>query len=124
MYHYDRFCLVGGLYEAIYRDTWWRKMAEKLSPRKATQQINELSKTVHAEERLTEREILSGDLLYLLRNGFIYDAPTQATQPNLWKYVIEGATPNSNSKTLCAAIIPDIEKGHIKIVTCYWKDKN
>ena len=107
-------------------------MAQELSPGKATQQINRLSKkdfftlskTTHAEENLTKHEMLSGDLLYLLRNGFIYDAPEQATQPKLWKYIIESATPNSGGRTLCAVIIPDIEKNHIKIETCYWKDKN
>lgn len=45
-------------------------MAEKLSPSKATDEVRQLaktdtldiSKTIHAEDRLSERDILTGDL--------------------------------------------------------------
>ena len=121
-----------GLYESVHKWSLWWKMAEKLSPSKATDEVRQLaktdtldiSKTIHAEDRLSERDILTGDLLYLLRNGFIYEEPERATRPDLWKYVIQGETPNSGGRTLCAVIIPDIKTCHIKFVTCYWKDKN
>ena len=107
-------------------------MAKKFSPSKATDEVRQLaktdrldiSKTIHAEDRLSERDILTGDLLHLLRNGFIYEEAEPATRSDLWKYVIEGETPNSAGRILCAVIIPDITNCHIKFVTCYWKDKN
>jgi len=107
-------------------------VATSLSPSKATREINklprdplcDLSKSPHAEDRLEERTILTSDLLCLLRKGFIYELAEASTQKNLWKYKIEGVTPNSNRRTITAIIIPDFKTKHIKIVTCYWKDEH
>ena len=107
-------------------------MAESLSSAKATKEINKLacdplcnlSKSPHAEERLEERNILTGDLLYLLKKGFIYDVAEASTRKDLWKYRIEGVTPNSNGRTITAIIVPDFKTKHIKIVTCFWKDEH
>jgi len=76
-------------------------MAKSLSPAKATKEINKLasdplcnlSKSPHAEDRLEERTILTGDLLYLLKNGFIYELAEASTRKDFWKYKIEGVTP-------------------------------
>jgi len=107
-------------------------VATSLSPSKATREFNklardplcDLSKSPHAEDRLEERTILTSDLLCLLRKGFIYELAEASTQKNLWKYKIEGVTPNSNRRTIIAIIIPDFKTKHIKIVTCYWKDEH
>ena len=107
-------------------------MAKSLSPAKATKEINKLasdplcnlSKSPHAEDRLEERTVLTGDLLYLLKNGFIFELAEASTRKGFWKYKIEGVTPNSNRRTITAIIIPDFKTKHIKIVTCYWKDNN
>ncbi len=107
-------------------------MAKSLSPARATKEIRELandplcnlSKSPHAEDRLEERTILTSDLLCLLRKGFIYELAKASTRKDLWKYKIEGVTPNSNGRTITAIIIPDFKTKHIKIVTCYWKDNN
>ena len=106
-------------------------MGRKLGPAEATKKINalaenpflDLSKSPHAESRMAERNIISGDLLCLMRTGFIYDAAEPASREELWKYKIEGKTPNSESRVIIAIIIPDFKLKHIKIVTCYWKDK-
>ena len=107
-------------------------MPKSLSPAKATKDINKLardplcnlSKSPHAEDRLEERTILTSDLLYLLKNRFIYELAEASTRIDLWKYKIEGVTPNSNGRTITAIIIPDFKTKHIKIVTCYWKDEH
>lgn len=104
-------------------------MANNLSPAKATKDITKLardplsnlSKSPHAQDRLEERTILTSDHLYLLKNGFIYELAEASTRIDLWKYKIEGVTPNSNGRTITAIIIPDFKTKHIKIVTCYWK---
>ena len=107
-------------------------MAKGLSPSSATAKINQmacdpycdLSKSLHAEDRLQERAILTSDLLHLLRTGFVYDDPEKATRKGFWKYKIEGKTPNSNGRIITAIVIPDFKTKHIKIVTSYWKDKH
>lgn len=84
--------------------------------------------TRHASEQIRERSsvraIKSGDILYLLKNGLIYDQPKPSTNPKLWKYKIEGITPNSEPRKIAAVVIPD-EIGNtprIKVITVMWVD--
>ncbi len=46
----------------------------------------DLSYSIHFKERLSERDLTMADVLYLLKNGFVYDAAEPATQPGLFKY--------------------------------------
>jgi hypothetical protein len=101
----------------------------KLSPPKATRFINDLARqknklslTGHFKDRLKERDLLMADLLYLLKHGFVHDEAEESSQSGLFKYAIEGTTPNSENRLLKAIIIPNID-GHIKIVTIMWKDE-
>lgn len=97
----------------------------------ATIEINRMSKsatlklsyTSHAKERLSERELLVGDALYVLKNGFVYDEPEPSTQVGLYKYKIESRTPNSNNRFVRAVVIPDEPSCHIKVVTLMWADE-
>ena len=54
-----------------------------------------LSYTEHALDQLADRDLLIGDLNYLLRNGFVYVTAYEAAQKPYWKYQIECTTPNS-----------------------------
>jgi hypothetical protein len=71
---------------------------------------------------MAERDLTMGDLLYVLKNGFVYEPPEQATQPGLWKYKIETRSPNSN-RVVRAVVIPDASKNWAKILTLMWADE-
>lgn len=101
------------------------------SPAEATREINRigndrrfcLSLAHHARERLLERDLIVGDLLYVLTRGFVFDMPEASKQLGLWKYCIETRTPNSGNRTVRAVIVPDPEKVWIKVVTVMWADE-
>ena len=83
----------------------------------------DLSYTGHCKERLAERDLLIGDVRYVLRHGFVYDEPDAATQPGLYRYQIETRTPNSNNRSVRLVVIPDPAKCWIKVVTIMWADE-
>lgn len=83
----------------------------------------DLSYSIHFKERLSERDLTMADVLYLLKNGFVYDAAEPATQPGLFKYKMETRTPNSGNRIVRLVVIPDAKKGWIKIITIMWADE-
>jgi hypothetical protein len=97
----------------------------------ATHAINRIAKspqlkvsyTLHAKDRLAERDLLLGDALYVLKNGFVFQEAEESTQAGLFKYKIESRTPNSNSRVVRAIAIPDEPSCQIKIVTVMWADE-
>jgi hypothetical protein len=64
-----------------------------------------------------------GDVLYVLKNGFVFVPAKEATQPSLWKYAIETRTPNSGNRVVRAIIIPDVARVWLKVVTIMWADE-
>ena len=102
----------------------------KWRPSEATRHINECGKslglnialTLHAKERLSERGLIMGDLIHLLQTGFVYGESEPATRHGLFKYCIEGTTPNSGSRTVRAVVIPNGDS-NLKIVTVMWRDE-
>ena len=70
-----------------------------------------------------ERDLKMGDLLYVLKNGFVYAPPETATQPGLWKYYIETGSPNSGNRVVRAVVIPDVSRNWAKVVTVMWADE-
>ncbi len=101
------------------------------SPADATEIIRKLADgkgqtafTRHASERMRERDIIMGDVLYVLKNGFVHDDPVACEKtPGLFKYAIESTAPNSRGRTVRVIVIPDATRGgSIKIVTVMWKD--
>lgn len=83
-----------------------------------------LSWTDHIRARLVERDLIMGDVLYILKNGFVYDEPEEATQPGLYKYRMETRTPNSNNRSVRLVVIPDPTTCWAKLVTLMWADEN
>lgn len=77
----------------------------------------------HARDQMRERSLIIGDVLYLLRNGFVYDKPESATQPKLWKYAMESRTPNSGNRVVRVVVIPAMTRCWVKIVTVMWADE-
>lgn len=72
---------------------------------------------------MAARDLFMGDVLYVLKNGFVYASPMEATQPKLWKYAMESRTPNSGNRVVRVIIIPDLARIWAKIVTVMWVDE-
>ena len=108
------------------------EVPEPWTPAQATERIRAIARDAHfalalkkghAKDRLEERNLIMGDLLYLLRNGFVYEHPEPATK-GYWKYSIQGTTPNSNDREARAVVIPDWQRKQIKlVVTVMWADE-
>lgn len=105
-------------------------MKQPWPPAEATERINALARsddfdtylTDHARERMEKRDLLSGDILYVLKNGFVYEAAEKATR-GYFKYTIATSTPNSGSREIKVVVIPDEKSKSTKIVTVMWADK-
>lgn len=108
---------------------------KEMSPADATRFVNALAQcdnfsvnwSNHAKLRILERDLISGDILYLLKNGFVHSKGKKAdgkakNNNDIFKYIIEGSTPNSNGRFICAVIIPAPDES-VTILTVYWKDE-
>jgi hypothetical protein len=99
-------------------------------PAEATRRINACARginltltfAVHFNERLDERGLMMGDLIHLLKMGFVYEEPEESTREGHFKYRIEGTTPNSEGRMIRAVVIPNGDCA-IKVITIMWKDE-
>jgi hypothetical protein len=82
-----------------------------------------LSLTGHVEERMEERGLATGDILHLLKRGFVYEQAQPTTRPTCFKYCVDGTTPNSESRTVRLVCIPSTDPLEIKIITIMWRDE-
>ena len=106
-------------------------MEQPWAPAEATVQIRKIGSdrhltityTGHARDQMLDRDLLISDVLYVLKNGFVYSVATAATQSGLWKYLVETRTPNSGNRIVRVVAIPDKSKIWIKIVTVMWVDE-
>ena len=102
-----------------------------LGPADATRWINEKAKhddlellwTGHIKDQMRQRGLIQGDVLHLLKTGFVFEDPEPATRPGFWKYRIEGTTPNSKPRQLRMVVIPSSKRA-IKLVTMMWLDED
>lgn len=78
---------------------------------------------LHAKERLSERGIILSDVLYVLKNGFVFQEPLPSTRAGLFRYGIETTTPNSGGRSIRIVIVPDRSKCWIKVVSVMWVDE-
>lgn len=107
-------------------------MKEPWSPAQATDELRRIARDarlslaykLHATKRACEREISTSDVLYVLKNGFVYHAAKTATRPDYFKYEIESRTPNSDGRIVNLVVIPDCNNMTIKLVTIMWKDED
>ena len=143
MHCYALLCTVMHCYAPIdtkyHDDTLWvpeyseidkiLKLQEPLEPTDATDQIRRIARhatfslayKLHAFEREAERGIIVSDVLYVLKNGYVYDAACEATQHGYYKYQIEGRTPNSDNRNISLVIIPNFTNYAVKLVTIMWE---
>ncbi|WP_446737899.1 DUF4258 domain-containing protein [Rhizobium sp. CFBP 13726] len=76
----------------------------------------------HATERLGERNLVVSDVLYALKNGFVYIDAEAATRPGYFKYRMECRTPNSGSRSIGVIVIPEHSGYCLKVITVMWID--
>lgn len=100
-----------------------------LGPREATELLRRIGNsdpdlrwTEHAKERLRERGLLSGDVLHVLKHGFVYEAGEATTRQGCFKYKMECNTPNSECRIVRIVVIPSTANG-VKLVTVMWVDE-
>lgn len=104
---------------------------EPWAPAQATERIRriaqedsfDLTLTGHAEVQMRERGITAVDIMYVLKNGFVYEEPKQGTRPGLYKYLMLNSTPNSNRKEVRLCLIPSMQSTQVKIITVMWADE-
>lgn len=82
-----------------------------------------LSYKLHARERLNERNLIVSDVLYALKNGFVYQQPVPATRPGHFRYRVECRTPNSGSRAIGVVVIPAKTGCLIKVISVMWIDE-
>ena len=104
---------------------WKPADATRIINRIARDPSCDLSYTVHVRERLAERSLIISDLLFVLRNGFVYEAPASSDESTIkghFKYKVECQTPNSGSRTLRVVVAPDEISCQIKVINIMWRD--
>lgn len=79
--------------------------------------------TNHAKEQMELRDLLVGDILHILRRGFVLEEGIPATQAGLFRYAMECTTPNSDGRTVRVVVIPSTANS-VKVVTVMWRDEN
>ena len=72
---------------------------------------------------LQERSLLIGDLLHVLKCGFVYEDAQKTSRKGLYKYKIECTTPNSGGRSVRVVVIP-YSSAALKIVTVMWADED
>jgi hypothetical protein len=107
-----------------------RQKRQPWKPADATDAIRSISQdanftldlTGHARDQMKERDIVSSDLLHVLKNGFVYDQPEPATVEGCFKYKIESKSP-AGAREVRIVAIPWNNPPEIKIVTVMWRDE-
>jgi len=72
---------------------------------------------------MSERDLVMGDVIHILKTGYVYKEGVPATRPGLYRYAIEGKSPNSNNRTVRIIVIPSSGACELKIVSVMWADE-
>ena len=72
---------------------------------------------------MAERGITTLDVMYVLKNGFVYDPPEPATRVGYYKYKMVNPTPNSNRREVRLVVMPSPQSAQAKIATVMWADE-
>ena len=100
------------------------------SPTKATEELRKIARqdfdfcwTAHVIERMEDRDLIVGDVVHVLKHGFVYDEAEKSTREGYFKYKIECTSPNSGARTVRVVVIPEQKPLTLKIVTVMWVDE-
>lgn len=74
---------------------------------------------------MAERDLIVGDVLHVLRYGFVYDEAEPSTREGYYKYTMESRTPNSNGRIVRIVIVPSLpgQTCEVKLITVMWADE-
>lgn len=106
-------------------------LPEPWTPAQATDRIRAkalsdgfaLAWTYHAKEQMEERYLLAGDVLHVLKKGFVYDDAVPSTRPPMCRYKMVSFTPNSERREVAIIVIPSYSSDEAKIVSVMWVDE-
>ena len=99
-------------------------------PAKATEEIRKLAQqdfqfiwTWHASEQMQERDLITGDIIHVLKNGFVHEEAKPSTRKGFFKYKVESRSPNSGGRTVGVVVVPQRETPLFKVITVMWVDE-
>lgn len=103
----------------------------KWSPRDATDEIRAMAREQHltisykrhATEQMADRGLIISDVLYVLKNGFVYREGQNSTRAGYHKYAMENRSPNGGNRDVRVVVIPDKATCELKIITVMWVDE-
>jgi Domain of unknown function (DUF4258) len=102
---------------------WPPGQATKSIREKARDEALVLLWTEHAKDQMADRDLIMGDVLHVLKNGFVYADAEPSTRPGLFKYAMESKTPNSGNRVVRVIAIPSPQACEVKVVTVMWADE-
>ncbi len=105
------------------QEPWLAADATTIIRKISTDKCLGLHLKIHAKDQMSERGIIMSDILYILKNGFVYEDPLPATQNGFYRYAIESKSPNSESRSIRLIIIPEEAACKLKLVTVMWVDE-
>ena len=103
---------------------WQPWVAKRIINKMASDLRCDLSYTRHAKDRIDERNLIISDIHYVLKHGIVRTDPVSSTVKGLYKYQVEGKSPNSACRFLRIVVVPDEKSLHIKVITAMWRDEN
>jgi hypothetical protein len=83
-----------------------------------------LSITGHASGQMADRGLSSGDVLSVLKNGFVHEPAQESTRTKLYKYLVDGRSPNSGNRVVRVVVLPSINPPELKLITVMWRDED
>lgn len=106
-------------------------MTDIWAPSIATDEIRQIAQSMrlsisyshHAKIQLSKRNLIISDVLYVLKNGFVYEEPKPSTRDGFNKYKMESRSPNSGRRSVRVIVIPDKKSNFLKIITTMWVDE-
>jgi Domain of unknown function (DUF4258) len=110
------------LQQAVHQPQPWKPANATDAIRCIAAGIFDFVLTNHAKEQMSDRNLITSDVLHVLKNGFVYELPEDATQPNCFKYKVESASPEG-PRIVRVVVIPGTTPPMLKIVTVMWRDE-
>ena len=80
--------------------------------------------TEHARAQMKERDLATGDVLHVLKRGFVYEDAQSSTRAGYYKYKIDCKTPNSGARIVRVVVLPCLTPSELKAITVMWRDED
>ncbi len=100
------------------------------APARATKEIWKLAKrdfefnwAEHAREQILDRDLIIGDIIHVLKHGYVYEEAEPSARKGFFKYKVESRSPNSGGRTLRVVVVPQCKPPLFKVITVMWVDE-